>query len=346
MSVLTTQSLAIGYRQSRRPPTIVARDLNLVLHGGELVCLLGPNGVGKSTLMRTLAGMQPPISGHVQLDGQDVHHLPAQELARRMSVVLTDRVDAGHLSAYELVALGRHPYTDWLGRLTDEDHATVQSALVAVGAQPLAARPVSELSDGERQKVMIARALAQQPAVMLLDEPTAFLDFPRRVEIIGVLRALARRMQCAVLLSTHDLELALRSADSIWLMSPGGELVTGAPEDLALNGAIAATFQGAGLEFDMETGSFRVHHGADEVVAFHATGPLGKSPIAKWTERGLERAGFRVEPNGPQRIQVHLVNGSAAPRWRLTVDGVASEHASLYDLVRAARAAHAQPERV
>ncbi|MBO9343739.1 MAG: ABC transporter ATP-binding protein, partial [Roseiflexus sp.] len=236
-AILATEHLSIGYAPRRGPRRIVASNLNLTLHAGEVVCLLGPNGVGKSTLLRTLVGMQPPLDGRVWLDGVDLSTLSAREIARRVSVVLTERVEVGQLTVYALVALGRHPHTDWTGRLTPHDEAIVRQALEAVNAVNLAGRLVHELSDGERQRVMVARALAQEPLVVVLDEPTAFLDLPRRVEIMRLLRRLAHETQRAMILSTHDLDLALRSADLLWLMAPGGGVHAGAPEDLVLGGA-------------------------------------------------------------------------------------------------------------
>jgi iron complex transport system ATP-binding protein len=151
MTTLNLENLSAGYTRARRDPLVIVCDVSVELDAGEMVCLLGPNGAGKSTLMRTMAGMQPPLRGRVSLNGEDIHRLPARELAKRLSVVLTDRVSVGVLSAYALVALGRYPYTDWMGRLTDRDHKAVQAALQAVGAEDLASRNVIELSDGERQ---------------------------------------------------------------------------------------------------------------------------------------------------------------------------------------------------
>ena len=228
-ALLAARGLAIGYAPRRRPRVEVAAGIDAELRRGELVCLLGPNGAGKSTLMRTLAGLQLPLAGAVDFDGGDLHRLAEDERARLLGLVLTERVAAGNLSAYALVSLGRYPYTGWDGRLSAADEEVVRWALGAVGAEDLAARSVDELSDGERQKVMVARALAQEPAVLLLDEPTAFLDLPRRVEIMQLLRQLAYDTGSAVLLSTHDLDLALRCADRLWLLPAGGPLETGAP---------------------------------------------------------------------------------------------------------------------
>lgn len=308
---LTTHSLSIGYGAR-----VIAARLNLELRAGELACLVGPNGVGKSTLMRTLAGMQAPLAGQVQIEGEDTHQLPAIELAKRLAVVLTERVEVGNLSAYALAALGRHPYTDWRGALTGHDEAVVRAALTQVGAAPLAARPVNELSDGERQRVMIARALAQEPQVLLLDEPTAFLDLPRRVDVLHLLATLARERQCAVLLSTHDLDLALRVADCLWLMAPNGALTTGMPEELALHGALAANFRSEGIEFDNAAGTFKIKRQSCGPIAL-----FGEGLPAQWTARALERIGYEVrwaEAGLPLRVEVQgdvwRINGAQSPR--------------------------------
>src|SRR5207249_7894211 len=248
---LVARNLAAGYGSR-----VGLRDVGVCLAGGELACVLGPNGTGKSTLLRTLAGMQPRLAGSVELDGHDVQRLPARELARRVSVVLTERAEVGLLRAYDLVALGRYPYTGWAGRLRSHDHAVVAWALEATGASDLASRDVSELSDGERQRVMIARALAQEPVVLLLDEPTAFLDVARRVEVTTLLRRLARDTGRAVLFSTHELDLALRTADSVWLLDTAGRVRVGAPEDLVLDGSFARSFEVEGLTFDAAAGRF------------------------------------------------------------------------------------------
>ncbi|MDA8020919.1 MAG: ABC transporter ATP-binding protein, partial [Thermoanaerobaculia bacterium] len=249
------------------------------LRPGELVCLVGPNGAGKSTLMRTLAGMQPALGGEVLLDGADIHRLSARERARRLSVVSTDPVATGLLDVEAVVGLGRYPHTGWSGRLREEDHRIVRWAIAAVGIEDFVHRTVSELSDGERQKVMIARALAQEPQVMVLDEITAFLDLPRRVQMMQLLRQLARSSNRAILLSTHDLDLALRSADTIWLMPRDQPLVVGAPEDLVLGGDFESVFVREGIHFDREQGSFRIHR------------KLGESPRVSRRPRHLRGLG-------------------------------------------------------
>ncbi len=290
---LETRDLAVGYAKPRHPRRVVVKEVNVALKRGELTCLLGPNGAGKSTLIRTLCGMQPPLEGKVLLGGEPLEKLSPSDLARRMSLVLTERVAVGMMPVVTLVSLGRHPYTDWAGRLGPQDREVVRRAMADVGIEFLGHRPVCELSDGERQKVMIARALAQEPQVMVLDEATAFLDLPRRVELMHLLRNLAHEGRRAILLSTHDLDLALRCADRLWLLSPGGPLVHGVPEDLVLSDAFAQTFADAGVSFDKGSGAFTLAARQRGTVALSGNGVLGM-----WTYRALERAGYRVVQEG------------------------------------------------
>ena len=332
-TVLRTDALSIGYRRARSAAVVIASELNFSLRPGELVCLLGPNGAGKSTLMRTLARLQPSLSGQIWLDDRPLDELRPGQLARRLSVVLTERVDVGAMTGYGLVSLGRHPYTGWTGTLSEQDQRTVQWALQAVRAQELADRLLVEMSDGERQKILIARALAQEPRVMLLDEPTAFLDLPRRVEVMDLLRRLAQENHQAILLSTHDLDLALRNADRLWLLSADGALHDGAPEDLILNGAFERVFSAEGVTFDRERGSFHTRQETCGRLLLR-----GDGVAAFWTRRALERIGYAVQevpsarrsparqsmaaqanPNRPDNTQFAASNAQAivgSPGWR------------------------------
>ena len=316
--LLETHDLAIGYQSRSTTRRVVVVAINLRLEAGELVCLLGPNGAGKSTLLRTLAGIQAPLQGQINVMGADLRRLKPCDLARRMGVVLTDRAEVGALSVRALVALGRYPYTDWAGRLTAADERCIDQALAAVGATALALRPfgqLGQLSDGERQKVLIARALAQEPNLLLLDEPTVFLDLPRRVEIMGILRRLARDSGRAVLLSTHDLDLALRGADRLWLLPSGGPIRAGMPEELVLDGAFQAAFESAGVEFDPHAGGFKFR----QPVSGHID-LSGSGLPALWTQRALEREGFVVHLGGDQQAALRIEIGEQAgqPIWRIS----------------------------
>lgn len=217
---LTLDDLSIGYRDGRKT-RCVASHLQGTLHDGTLTCLTGRNGCGKSTLLRTLAGFQPPLEGTLRLDGRDIATLSRREMAETVSVVLTDRTDPEGLTARQVVGMGRTPYTNFWGTLSDDDQRIVDEALLAVDIVELAPKRMTQLSDGERQKVMIAKALAQQTPLILLDEPTAFLDYPSKQAVTRLLHDLATRYGKMVLLSTHDLDIALTMADGVWHMDDG-----------------------------------------------------------------------------------------------------------------------------
>jgi iron complex transport system ATP-binding protein len=313
--LLRAEGLSVGYRPGGRnaPPRAVLSGIDLELRAGELVCLLGPNGAGKSTLLRTLAGLQPPLAGRVTLDGADAASLSAEAWARKTAIVLTERMDAGNLTVEALASLGRHPHTGWSGRMREADRAAVRRGLEEAGAWELRDRLFDELSDGEKQRVMLARALAQEPALLLLDEPTAFLDLPRRVEAMRTLRALARERGRAVLLSTHDLDLALRAADRLWLIPAGGPVRTGVPEDLVLSGAFGKAFDQGDVVFDAATGQFRIH--AHPTRAARLSGDA--LPVL-WTARALERLGYAVSNESGEGAEASPENGGAlriTARW-------------------------------
>lgn len=240
--------ITTGYR-SRHATHVVASDINATLPQGQLTCLLGPNGAGKSTLLRTLAAFQPPLAGEILVEGRPLASYTTQELATRIGIVLTERPNIQGMTVAELVAMGRSPYTGFWGQLHDDDLAQVEEAIRLVGIENLRRRNVNTLSDGERQKVMIAKTLAQQTPIILLDEPTAFLDYPSKVEVLLLLRRLAHQMNKTIFLSTHDLELALQTADNLWLLAAGEPLLIGTPGELAESGALPRFFHGPGIEF-------------------------------------------------------------------------------------------------
>jgi len=328
--ILQIENLSIGYIQ-RHERKVVAQHINVDLHGGELVCLLGPNGAGKSTLMRTISGSQKPLAGRVLLDGAVTHDLSAKQLAKKLSLVLTERVQAGMLTAYEVVALGRYPHTNWAGKLTDNDHDIILWSIEMAGANELASRVLSELSDGERQKVMVARALAQEPEVMILDEVTAFLDLPRRVEIMQLLRKLAHTTGKAILLSTHDMDLALRSADRLWLLPKGGNLHVGAPEDLVLNGDFEQAFASEGVTFDRHSGAFQMQQTYNRTVEL-----VGEGEATLWTQRALEREGIAIQADAALKIEV--MEGTAGKtKWLLHRNSHSDECSTIYQLMSTIR---------
>ena len=325
-TLLTASDLAIGY--PGRPPHIVARALDLTMRRGELVCLIGPNGVGKSTLMRTLAGMQPPLAGTVRLNDRDLPAMGPAQLARTLAVVLTDRVEIDLMRARALVEMGRLPHTGWSGSLDAEDHRVVDKAMQTANVVHLAERELSQLSDGERQRVMIARALAQQPSLLVLDEVTAFLDLPGRIEVMNLLLRLAHRDERTLLLSTHDLDLALRHADRLWLLAPGGRLRTGPPEALALCGAFDEVFGQRGPKFDRRSGTFAVDRAAGPRVAIE-----GDGLEAVWVARALARLGYDCTTEEPRAATIVIGGARDSSRYRLEHQKGDREVRSLTELI-------------
>jgi iron complex transport system ATP-binding protein len=253
--MLRLDHLSVGYPGTR--DTVLA-DLDATVPPGSFVCVLGRNGAGKSTLMRTIAGLQGALGGAARLEGEDIAALRPQERARRIAVVLTERASSPGLTVDDVVSLGRQPFTGWQGRLTAEDRARVAEALAAAGADRFAARLFDDLSDGERQRVMIARALAQSPQLMVLDEITAFLDLPGRVEVMALLRAQARASGAVVLLSSHDLDLSLQLADSVWLLDGSGGLAVGAAAELIAAGHVGRAFDTDAVRFSSTLGRFEL----------------------------------------------------------------------------------------
>lgn len=251
------ENLTTGYR-SHGETIVITRNIDAVLNGGELTCLLGPNGSGKSTLMRTIAGFLKSIGGNVTIDGKALGAMENGEMAKKVSVVLTSRVEAPNITVREVVELGRSPYTGFFGKISKEDAEAAENAMEMVGIADLANRRVSTLSDGERQKAMIAKALAQETPIILLDEPTAFLDYPSKVGIMMLLKRLAHESGKAVFLSTHDLEIALQIADSLWLIDKNKGMITGGCEDLSADGSVGLYFDNNDVTYNKSSRSFMV----------------------------------------------------------------------------------------
>ncbi|WP_372638457.1 ABC transporter ATP-binding protein [Fodinibius sp.] len=328
--IISSRDLEIGFptRGRRRTSTTVARHIDVSLHRGAVVCLLGPNGSGKSTLIRTLAGLHAPLSGTIHLSGEEISGLSVREVSRKVSTVLTDRLTIGNLSVYELVAFGRSPYTGWFGSLDQQDEEKIAWAIESTGIEPFVDRDVLHLSDGERQKVMIARALAQDTSAILLDEPTAHLDLPNRVAIMRLLRRLSHNTRKAVLLSTHELDLALKAADSLWLIDRQGRVVTGTPEDLVLDGTFEAVFAQDSFDFDRATGSFRLHEPSRGSICLH-----GDAEGVFWTRRALERSGYEVSESNGTELRVVVQPSGKEFQWEISYEGEQYPCHSVRDLI-------------
>lgn len=257
---LVLTGVTVGYPGTRwrRPPAVVLREVDLRAAAGRVTVLLGPNGSGKSTLLRSVAGLQRLLAGRVLLAGASLPELDPRRRAARVAVVLTERFEPGLLRGGDVVRLGRYPHRSSAGSLTDVDRAAISQALTAVHAQSLENVALTRMSDGQRQRIMIARALAQEPALLLLDEPSAFLDAPARIELLALLRRIAAERGITVVASTHDVEAAVRMGQDGWLIGPGAALTSASVEQLAASGAIGRAFDTPAVAFQPDTGTFRL----------------------------------------------------------------------------------------
>ncbi|MGM9802491.1 MAG: ABC transporter ATP-binding protein [Candidatus Limisoma sp.] len=302
-AIIYTESLSAGYRK-RKSVTTVLHDVDLELHVGELVSLLGANGAGKSTLIRTICGLQPPLAGKVIIDYKDVERLTPRQLSKIIALVTTERTYAGGLTVGELVGLGRHPHTGFLGRLDEHDRQIVAAAIEKVGISHKATSYVAELSDGERQKAMIAKALAQEAPVIILDEPTAFLDVASRIEVLQLLHDLARDDRRTILISSHDIQQSMALSDRLWIVSDSGEIVSGVTEDLILADKISLLFNNRDVAFDAATGDFlTTRKGARQITV-----KADSAELYKWIANALRRNDLlATEADSPQ-IYAHAAD--------------------------------------
>ncbi|MDO4706926.1 MAG: ABC transporter ATP-binding protein [Porphyromonadaceae bacterium] len=285
-------------------------------YAGELIMLMGPNGSGKSTLMQTIAGLIAPISGKVEILGQDVAVLKHRERARLMSLVLTERIEHSNLTVWDIVTTGRYPYLGQRGKLRGEDVDVLNHCLACCCVERMQHRYFTELSDGEKQRVMIARALAQETPLMLLDEPTAHLDLPSRLEILTMLRGLARDLKKCILVSTHELDLALKWADIIWLLDSQRGLEAAAPEDLVLSGSIEHVFGGEPLNFDTFSGTFSLSTNHHQSLLVSAQGLRGV-----WLQRAIYRMGYIVVEKSVEKQEIAIENKEEADMPFVTSEG-------------------------
>ncbi|MGI8415773.1 MAG: ABC transporter ATP-binding protein [Nakamurella sp.] len=248
---LELTGLSVGYRK-----TAVLQPVSEVAVVGRVTVLLGPNGSGKSTLLRTVAGLQTALAGSATLGGRDLLSMDPRARARLLAVVLTDRFEPGLLRGGDVVALGRHPHLGFSGTIRPADGAAIDEAMAAVHAEDLVDRPLAEMSDGQRQRILVARALAQQPSLLLLDEPSAFLDAPSRIELLAVLRRIAEDRSIPVLVSTHDVEAAIRAGQDGWVIDRG--VVRSGPVDVLARSVIGEAFDTPAVRFDADDSTFRL----------------------------------------------------------------------------------------
>jgi iron complex transport system ATP-binding protein len=249
MGVLQTKELAVGYGSRT-----VVDGVNLDALKGQFICLLGPNGSGKSTILRCLAGLLSPLKGSVYLKGDVLYRLEPKDLSRIMAVVLTERLSPGLVTVFDIAAMGRYPYTNFFGHFSEEDKQKTLDALHLVNAHDLADRYFGELSDGEKQKVLLARALVQEPEVIVLDEPTTHLDVKHRVEVMEILRQLTKEKGITVILSLHEIDLALKSCETALLVKNGKILAYGPPEAILDEEMVADLYDIESAHFSLSLG--------------------------------------------------------------------------------------------
>lgn len=311
MEILKARNLTIGYKNGDKKTEVIS-GINLSLCRGELVCLLGANGAGKSTLLRTLACTQPPLSGEVRIDDIVIDKISKSKFAKLLGLVYTDRTSAGALTVRELVELGRQPHTGFLGRLDKHDHEVVDKAINDVGIAYKSNAFVADLSDGERQKAMIAKALAQETPIIFLDEPTAFLDVESKIETIRLLHTLAKENNKAVLLSSHDISQALILADKLWIIDSTGEVESGATEDVILSGRLSTLFASDNIVFDMANGFFRAKSNYQRHVNLECALPN----MRHWIINALQRNGIDID----SQLSVPLIQAKAHDNIQLKLD--------------------------
>lgn len=328
---IVIEGLAVGYKLPRKRHLILHEQISFSAEHGEMVALIGRNGIGKSTLLRTLAGFQPFFSGQIYLNNKSLNDYPASELSKLVSFVSTENIRIPNMSVFDLVAYGRFPYTGWIGKLEESDRQIVADSIRKVGLEGFENRLVQNISDGERQRVMIARAVAQDTPVIILDEPTAFLDISNKYEIFHLLQVLAQTENKTIVLSTHDLSIALHEVDKFWIMAKEN-VFEGAPEDAVLNGWLSQLFENSHIEFEPETGDYFFKKEFREKVRIEGSGlPLN------WTFRAFNRLGFQIVTSATPDFTVRVESRGGSVFWNLQKTGVDRTFTSLYELLKVLR---------
>jgi iron complex transport system ATP-binding protein len=322
--ILSFNSLKIGY-VSGRTESVLLPPLTASAGSGELIAVIGRNGIGKSTLLRTLTGIQKPLGGEIFFSDKSITDYSKMDLARKVGYISTEVVKASNMSVYDLVALGRFPYTNWIGKIEKEDHLAIMDALKKTSMESFSARFIAELSDGERQKAMIARILAQDTGIMIMDEPTAFLDIAGKYEIFHLLDMFSAKSDKTIIFSTHDLQMALVHSDKIWLIT-GNELAEGSPEDLMISGAFDHLFDSSVVRFNSYDGTFSYRSSPKGKIFVEGCGDK-----RHWTEKAINRAGYRISRE--KTMPFVRVPSETSSDWQLVFDVDKKEFHTLYELI-------------
>jgi iron complex transport system ATP-binding protein len=323
--IVSFDSLLIGFA-SATTRKILLPPLKASAYGGELIAIIGQNGIGKSTLLRTITGLQDPLGGKVYINGRTIEDYSRIEFARNIGYISTESVRVPNMKVYDLVALGRYPHTNWLGKLQPEDHELIMQSIEKVGMQMFVKRYITELSDGERQRAMIARVLAQDTGLLIMDEPTAFLDIKSKYEIVHLLHDLSKNRGKTIIFSTHDLNIALSEADKIWLILKES-FNEGSPEDLILNGSFNRLFKDSLVRFNQLDGSFSFRNDFKGNISLR-----GEGITRLWTEKALNRVGYAVSEKDAVMV-IKIIQGQEGNRWIVEKAGEPGEFISIYDLI-------------
>lgn len=324
--ILNINNLEIGYSVKKKQNKILFENINLSANSGELIALVGKNGIGKSTLLRNIAGLQEPFNGDILFYTKKLKKYKRSEFACLVSFVSTEIVNVSNLKVFDLVALGRFPHTNWMGKLQTKDIVKSNDAIDMVGMHSYLNTNVNEISDGERQRVMIARTLAQDTNIIVLDEPTAFLDLPNKYEIVHLLNKLSKEENKTIIFSTHDLNIAIQEADKIWLMLED-EIIEGAPEDLILNEKFNKLFKDSNLSFDKIKADFRMKKKHVSKI-----GLIGDGIYYTWTKKALERLGYSVLKDNKTDLCIEIEQGNDYCKWLLKDEKETHKFDSIYDL--------------
>jgi len=322
-TAIKLSNLTIGYSKDSGLVSNIACSIG----EGEMVALVGRNGSGKSTLIKTLSGLLPPLEGNYQFRDKSYRELSAIVRARTISYVAASSIHAPNLNVFEIVSLGRHPYTNWMGGLAEKDLEIINRVINWVGLKGYKTKRFTQLSDGEKQRVMIARALAQDTPIVLFDEPTAFLDLPNKFELIQLLATLKSRKK-TILFSTHDLETAWLWADKFWVIHQDS-LMEGAPEDLGLNGVYDSLFKDTGLHFNSESQRFEVEKSIKKLVYMK----YANNDIYRWTLRAFNRSGIKQVSKSKAELEVMLTEKDGENSWIIKQDSIDVEFFSIYELI-------------
>lgn len=325
-TIIELKNLVVGYQSSRQKVPVMSFP-SIKVSKGDFIAIAGVNGIGKSTLIKTLLQLIPKISGEILIKSKPVSSYSRTKLASLISYVSTEAIHSQQLTVRDLVTFGRYPYTNWFGKIEAEDMTIVEDAIEMLELRHLSSKFIDEISDGERQRAMIARALAQQTDIVVLDEPTAFLDLPHKHEIINLLAKLSRNQGKTILFTTHDLSIAIKEADKLWLLSHEG-FNQGSPEDLILNGIISQSFNTPTVTFDNRKGDFTVNK--KYIPYFNIS---GKMTAAIWTRNAIEKDGFTIlDRENDSFPYIFIEQTPSGYQWKISYDNKSAVFFNMIDL--------------